>query len=313
MMEIGATVDNRVVTDMFGVASMGGIRVNHRRSLIVLIRNNTDTTYSNVWRDGVLHFVGQGSVGPQKLNRQNKTLAESAKRGYTLHLFEVFERSKYVYAGEVELTDEPHMSDQQDARNESRFVWVFPLRRKPNVAASMTSASAPAGYLPHGAYAVIDADLTESQVALIHDAMDRLKNAGVKILDQRDIDQMRYDKALATWHQAVLDRVRSKVNLLIAYRKRLAASEGRKFQLIDDELRVNSASTENELRAALGLLDRDDPASVNQIFDEAMSWVPMPAPPKHLQETTNNELPEITSRANDEPWMGDRARFKDFT
>ena len=111
----------------------------------------------------------------------------------------------------------------------------------------------------------------------------------------------------------MLDRVRSKIKLLIAGRKRLAVSEGRKFQFIDDELRVNSASTETELRAALVFLDRDDAVSANQIFDEAMSSVPMPEPPKHLQEATNNELSEIATRASDEPWMGDRARFEDFT
>jgi putative SOS response-associated peptidase YedK len=41
----------------------------------------------------------------------------------------------------------------------------------------------------------------------------------------------------------------------------------------------NSASTEAELRAALNFLDRDDPVSANQIFDEAMSSVAMPEPP----------------------------------
>lgn len=312
-MNIGDTFSNRTICDVFGVASMGGIRVNKSRNVIVLISNNTDATYRNEWKDDVLHFVGMGALGPQKLDRQNKTLANSKHNGMTVHLFEVFEKSRYVYAGEVELKDEPYMSDQPDTRSESRFIWVFPLRRKPNDTPSITDAATPAGYLPPGAYAVIGADLTENQALLVHDAMDRLKEAGVKILDQRDIDQIRYDKALVAWHQAVLDRVRSKIKLLIANRKRLAVREGRKFELIDDELRVNSASTETELRAALVFLDRDDSVSANQIFDEAMRSVPMPEPPKHLREATNNELSGINTRANDVPWKGDRARFKDFT
>ncbi len=313
MVTPGEVIDNRTICNVFRVSNTGGIRVSNSRNLIVLISNNTDSTYRNEWKDDVLHFVGMGSLGPQKLNRQNKALANSKHTGMTVHLFEVFEKSRYVYAGEVELKDEPYMSDQQDAQTESRFIWVFPLCRKANVTPSITDAATPADHLPHGAYAVIDADLTESQIVLVHDAMDRLKEAGVNSLDQRDINQSRYDKALAAWHQNVLDRVRSEVKLLISARKRLAVSEGRKFELNDNELRVNSASTEPELRTALVFFDRDDPVCANQIFDEAMSSVPMPEPPKHLREATNNGLPEIVNRTHDEPWTGVRAGFKDFT
>jgi 5-methylcytosine-specific restriction enzyme A len=131
MMHIGEAVDNRPLCDLYGVGIMGGIQVNTRRNLIVLVSNNTDQTYRNEWRDGVLqHFVGTGSVGPQKLGRQNKTLANAGNSGSTIHLFEVFETSRYVYAGEVELAGEPYRSDQTDARKESRFVWIFPLRKK---------------------------------------------------------------------------------------------------------------------------------------------------------------------------------------
>jgi hypothetical protein len=41
-MDIGAIIDNRTICDVFGVASMGGIRVCKVRSHIVLISNNTD-------------------------------------------------------------------------------------------------------------------------------------------------------------------------------------------------------------------------------------------------------------------------------
>ena len=100
-----------------------------------------------------------GSIGPQKLDRQNSTLANSKRNGWTVHLFEVFEKVRYVYAGEVELADEPYFSDQPDARADDRFVWIFPLRRK---ATAEVGRQAPpeAGaelpdYLPFGAYAVV--------------------------------------------------------------------------------------------------------------------------------------------------------------
>jgi 5-methylcytosine-specific restriction protein A len=104
---------------------MGGIRVCKARDHIVLISNNTDPTYRNEWQDGTLHFVGMGSTGPQKLDRPNRTLASSKKNGMTVHLFELFEKSRYVYAGEVELVGEPYMSDQADARADDRFGWII--------------------------------------------------------------------------------------------------------------------------------------------------------------------------------------------
>jgi hypothetical protein len=280
----GDIIDNRTICDLFGVANMGGIRVNKSRNLIVLISNNTDPTYRNEWQDDVLHFVGMGSIGPQKLDRQNKTLANANRGGATLHLFEVFEKSRYVYAGEVELTDEPYMSDQVDARADKRFVWIFPLRRKDNastdaIVAYDAHAQSP-DHLSYGSYAVIGSDLNDDQVKLVNDALDRLKQAGVTVMDQRDVDHKRHQKALAAWHEAVLDRVRSTVRELIAKRKRTAKANDRDFGLVDDELRINSASTEQELREALNFMDRDDSATMNEVFEEARRCVAMPDPPK---------------------------------
>jgi hypothetical protein len=253
MIRIGEAIDNRTLCDLYGVSNMGGIRVNKRRNLIVLVSNNTDQTYRDEWRDGNLHFVGMGSVGPQKLGRQNRTLADSTRRDYTVHLFEVSRKGQYTYAGEVELADEPYMSDQPDARAEDRFVWVFPLRKKP-ASAEPASADEPVDHLPYGTYAVISSGLTDEQRSLVDGALDRLKEAGVPVFDRRDVDQRRYERALGQWWEAVLDRVRAKIKELIANRKRAARAAGREFNLVDDELRVNSASTEAELRAALAFL-----------------------------------------------------------
>ena len=52
MLGIKDVVDNRTICDLFGVANMGGIRVNKSRNLIVLISNNTDLTYRNEWKEG---------------------------------------------------------------------------------------------------------------------------------------------------------------------------------------------------------------------------------------------------------------------
>jgi hypothetical protein len=315
-MFISETIDNKTICDAFGVATMGGIRVNKSRSLIVLITNNTDPTYSNEWRDGILHFVGMGSIGPQKLDRQNNTLAKSKRNGWTVYLFEVFEKGRYVYAGEVELAGDPYFSDQLDARAEARFVWIFPLRRKattdvavdapPDVEAELPD------HLPFGAYAVIGADLTPEQAALVNQAMDGLRAAGVKVTDQRDVDEKRYEKALVRWHKDVLDHVRAEVRRLIANEKRRVEAQGRKFKIVDDELRINSASNEQELRAALMHLDRDEPAAMQEVFEKAMKAVPMPEAPKSLQDLADTGPMESTDFQRAGIKRIDPARFRDF-
>jgi hypothetical protein len=233
-----------------------------------------------------------------------------------LHLFEVFEKSRYVYAGEAELAGEPCMSDQDDARADSRFVWVFPLRRKDAAADGIGESSEPepSDHLPYGAYAVVRSGLTDEQIDLVNEALDRLKQAGVPVTDQRDIDRKRYDRALARWHEAVLDHVRSEIKKLIAKRKQAAKAQNRTFGLIDDELKINAASTERELRDALRFLDRDDPIVMEEVFEEARRSVPMPDPPKSmLRESTETDPIEITDTKGVPIGQRDPARFRDFT
>ena len=315
-MFVGETIDNRTICDVFGVANMGGIRVNKSRSCIVLISNNTDPTYRNEWRDGILHFVGRGSTGPQKLDRQNRTLAKSKRNGWTVHLFEVFEKSRYVYAGEVELAGDPYMSDQADARADDRFVWIFPLRRKgtPEVVVSglpEAEIELP-DHLPFGAYAVIGSSLTAEQTELVDQTTDRLRAAGVKVTDQRDVDEKRYERAMARWHEGYLDRVRAMVRELLAKKKQLAEAQGRKFKLVDDELRINSASDEQELRAALMHLDRDEPAAMQEIFEKARNAVPMPEAPKSLQDLAETGPMQLTDLERFGIKRADPARFSVF-
>jgi len=314
-MIVGETVDNKTICDVYDVANMGGIRVSKRRSLIVLISNNTDPTYRNEWRDGILHFVGMGSIGPQKLDRQNRTLAKSKRNGWTLHLFEVFEKGRYVYAGEVELADEPYLSDQVDARAAARFVYIFPLRRKTTtevaVCAPPEAEAEIPYYLPFGAHALIEAGLTAEQTELVNQAIDGLRAAGVKVTDQRDVEK-RYKKELVRWHENVLDHVRAEAKRLIAKKKQLAEAQGGKFKIVDDELRINSASDEKELRAALMHLDRDDPAAMQEVFEKAMNAVPMPEAPKSLQDLAETEPMQPANLERFGIKRADPARFRDF-
>lgn len=315
-MEVGAVLDNRTICDHFGVASIGGIRVNRSRNLIVLISNNTNATYKNEWKDDVLHFVGMGSVGPQKLARQNRTLSGSTRNGTALHLFEVFEKSRYVYAGEVELADEPYMSDQLDARAEGRFVWIFPLRRK-HCDRSLEAATVDKGtstsidHLPYGAYAVIGSDLRDDQLELVKSVIDQLKLSGAHVFDKRDVDQQRYDRALARWHEDVLGQARSIVRDLITKKKRSSSVNNRPTSVDDDELKINSMSSERELREALRFLDRDDSVDAEEVFELARQRVPMPEPPASLLAGRTSDPIEEMAQPNKK--VKDRTKFDGFT
>jgi hypothetical protein len=310
--ETGSVIDNRTICDLFGVANMGGIRVCKARNHIVLISNNTDPLYRNDWKDDVLHFVGMGATGPQKLDRQNRTLANSVRAGATLHLFEVFEKSRYTYAGVVELVGEPYRSDQADARADSRFVWIFPLRRKP-VTTSIESVrhvaatSASIDHLPHGAYAVIGSGLSVDQIDLVNGVLDQLKESGLKVFDQRDVERQRYERDLSRWDEDVLDHARSIVRGLIA--KRVARGSA----VVDDELRINAVSSEHELREALKFLDHDDPESAEAVFEDARQTVPMPdVPASLLSEITTESIDDIVRPNRPLAAAMDRKRYDDF-
>jgi hypothetical protein len=313
-MVVGEIIDNRTICDVFDVANMGGIRVSKARSHIVLISNNTDSTYRNEWRDGTLHFVGMGSTGPQRLNRQNNTLAKSKRNGWTVYLFEVFEKGRYVYAGEVELAADPYFSDQPDARADSRFVWMFPLRVKATteVAVGTQPKTELPDHLPYGTYAVIGSDLTEEQTKLVNEALDRLRAAGVQVTDQRDVDEKRYKRAMARWYEDYVDRARSMVRELIAKKKQAAKARGREFALVDDELRINSASSEQELRDALVFLDRADPTEMQEIFEKAWNAVPMPEAPKSLQDLAETGPMQLQDLERAGVKRADPARFRVF-
>lgn len=47
--------------------------------------------------------------------------------GVEVHLFEVLERSKYIYQGVVHLCGRPYQENQKDDSCNMRKVWMFPL------------------------------------------------------------------------------------------------------------------------------------------------------------------------------------------
>jgi hypothetical protein len=82
--------------------------------------------------------------------------------------------------------------------------------------------------------------------------------------------------------------------------------------LVDDDLRIYSASDEQELRAALMHLDRDEPAAMQEVFEKAWNAVPMPEAPKSLQDLADTGPMELTDVERFGIKRADPARFSVF-
>ena len=127
----GIILNNSELMAHFKVSPQGGMRRGKRTNSLVLITDHTKTVYDDKWKENILHYTGMGLRGDQKLTfNQNKTLAASRTNGVQLHLFEVFEEGKYVYAGEVELAGDPYEGNQLDEKKDLRKVYIFPLKVK---------------------------------------------------------------------------------------------------------------------------------------------------------------------------------------
>ena len=111
---IGDVVSNRDISKAFGCGIMGGIRPSIKTGTLVLISDMTKPFYKDEWKNCILHYTGMGKYGDQTLyGNHNKKLFESDVNGIELHLFEVYEKTKYTYKGIVKLADKPYQTIQQ--------------------------------------------------------------------------------------------------------------------------------------------------------------------------------------------------------
>ncbi len=131
MLKKDQVLNNNELMAIFKCSNTGGMRRSKKTNSLVIVCNHTKSFYQDKWKNGILHYTGMGLKGDQSLSfMQNKTLAESKTNGVEIHLFEVFETSKYTYKGEVSLSAEPYQDRQTDINNQERNVWIFPLKLK---------------------------------------------------------------------------------------------------------------------------------------------------------------------------------------
>lgn len=128
LLEVGAQYTNAQITAIFRVSSQGGMRRSLRANALVLLsRHDSSNPYDDIWKDGVFYYTGMGLKGDQKLEKQNKTLAESGSNKVAVYLFESFDGSAYVYRGRVRLAGRIYFEKQPDANGAMRDAMKFPL------------------------------------------------------------------------------------------------------------------------------------------------------------------------------------------
>ena len=130
-LKVNDILTNQELCDIFGCSPQGGMRRSHKTNTLILISKTNNNIYEDRWLDDVFHYTGMGTTGDQSLDfMQNKTLNESNRNDIEVHLFENPKRNVYVYLGQVFLSGEPYLENQTDADDNSRNVYVFPLKLK---------------------------------------------------------------------------------------------------------------------------------------------------------------------------------------
>ena len=115
----------------FKVGIRGGMRRNKEARHLILISDAFQGLYDDRWEGDILHYTGEGTIGQQRIIRQNRTLFNSRETGEVVHLFEVLEPTQYTYVGEVELVNAPYQETQADDDGNPLLVWMFPIKPKP--------------------------------------------------------------------------------------------------------------------------------------------------------------------------------------
>lgn len=126
-LKIGDVIDFKTLVRKFEGQQQGGILYTKATNTLVLISDHTKALYDDRWEGPVMHYTGQGQTGDQTFQRNNKILRDSRINGASLHLFEVFEKGKYFYHGEVNLCADPYYQQQTDKNGSERTVIIFPV------------------------------------------------------------------------------------------------------------------------------------------------------------------------------------------
>jgi hypothetical protein len=128
-LDIGVSVSNEKVSQIFHCGIRGGIRISKKEKAIVLIADYRNQTYLNRWVGNTLHYVAAGTHGDQSLDYyRNAALINAESKNVTIYLFEKYSANSNIYRGIVEVVGEPAEASGPDLNMEKRKIYIFQLR-----------------------------------------------------------------------------------------------------------------------------------------------------------------------------------------
>jgi len=120
---------NKEIAEIFKCSNQGGIRKSKKTNTVVVFAKYNNCSYKHKKDGDTTYFCGMGKKGNQELKRQNKSLYEAEKDGFSIHLFEMYEEGIFIYEGEVTVNREIGSDTQVDDQGDEREVLIFKLEK----------------------------------------------------------------------------------------------------------------------------------------------------------------------------------------
>lgn len=171
----------------------------------------------------------------------------------------------------MELAGNPYQEERSDDKGAMGWVWMFPLRR---AGTSKSPELLPNRQLPYGCYAVIGNERDATKLEAINQHLDALKELGVGVLDQRDVNQDRWESAMVSTFEQVTHHMEQYVKRAIREQKRRTSRSNLRWGFDPDELEFDG--TEERVMEVLKILGRE--AEFDQIRNAAERLVKYPDP-----------------------------------
>ena len=107
---------------------MRGMNYKINTNRLILIRKHINPQYEDRQEGDILYYTGEGQIGNQNLVAANLRLQNSIRDNTEVVLFEVFNQAEYTYKGVVKLYGDIFTEPQEDTENNTRQVYIFPLK-----------------------------------------------------------------------------------------------------------------------------------------------------------------------------------------
>lgn len=105
----------------------------------------------------------------------------------------------------------------------------------------------------------------------------RRTRIALEVIDQRDVDERRYNDAVSKWHDQVVAHMRRAAVMVIERVRQGAERGGRTWAMKPDEVSLDPGCDETRIRDVLSIVGCDD--EFDRIRDDALRAVEMPDGP----------------------------------